>query len=90
MKKTLLSLFIITLSACFAATSVQAKKGIKRPPITGIAHAAFFTKDVESTRKFYTEYLGFTEAFSLMTPNGKELALAFMKINDRQFVEIFP
>jgi lactoylglutathione lyase len=89
-KKILLPLCILSLSACFVTTSVQAKKGIKRPPITGIAHAAFFTKDVESTRQFYKEYLGFAEAFSLMTPNGKELALAFIKINDRQFVEIFP
>ncbi len=61
-----------------------------RPLITGVAHAAFFTKEVESTRQFFTGYLGFTEPFSLMAANGKDLALTFIKINDRQYVEVFP
>ncbi|CAN5815583.1 hypothetical protein BH11BAC3_BH11BAC3_16720 [soil metagenome] len=68
------------------------KKGmdIKRPPITGIAYAAFFTKNVESSRKFYTNYLGFAEPFSVMAPNKKDLSFTNFKINDWQFVEIFP
>ena len=68
----------------------QEAKDIKRPPITGIAHAAFYTKDVESARKFYKDYLGYAEPFSLMAANGKDLALTFIKINDRQYVEVFP
>ncbi len=90
MKKTFLNVFILITAVGLAATMVQAKKNIKRPPITGIAHASFYTKDMESTRKFYTEYFGFAEPFSLMAANGKDLALTFIKINDRQFVEIFP
>ncbi len=62
----------------------------KRPPVTGIAHAAFYTKDVENTRQFFKGFLGYAEPFSLMATNGKDLALTFFKINDRQFVEIFP
>jgi lactoylglutathione lyase len=68
----------------------QEAKDPKRPPITGVAHAAFYTKDVESARKFYKDYLGYAEPFSLMATNGKDLALTFIKINDRQFVEVFP
>lgn len=68
----------------------QSKHEIHRPHISGIAHAAFFTKDMESTLQFYKNYLGFAEPFSLLATNGKDLALAYIKINDRQFVEVFP
>ena len=90
MKKMIFTLSMLILTTCVVNTTVQAKKSIKRPKITGVAHAAFYTKDVESTRKFYTEYLGYAEPFSLMAANGKDLALTFIKINDRQFLEIFP
>jgi catechol 2,3-dioxygenase-like lactoylglutathione lyase family enzyme len=68
----------------------QDTKDPKRPPITGIAHASFYTKDVESARRFYKDFLGYAEPFSLMASNGKNLALTFIKINDRQYVEVFP
>lgn len=92
MKIVIFAVFIIFFTVCLTGTAVQAKsnQGIKRPLITGIAHASFYTRDVENTRQFYKSYLGFSEPFSLMTTNGKDLALTFIKINDRQFVEIFP
>jgi len=82
---------MIFLTETVTVTTAQAQSGtIKRPLITGVAHASFYTKDVESTRQFYKDYLGFAEPFSLMATNGKDLALTFIKINDRQFLEIFP
>jgi lactoylglutathione lyase len=92
MKKILFTTFFIFLISGMTDKTVhaQSKHEIQRPLISGIAHAAFFTKDVESTREFYKSYLGFAEPFSLMATNGKELALAFIKINDHQFVEVFP
>ena len=87
MKTILFSLFIL-LTAMLVMS--QESKEWMRPPITGVAHAAFYTKDVESARKFYKDFLGYAEPFSLMAANGKDLALTFIKINDRQFVEIFP
>ncbi len=86
--KTILFALITIL---FAIQSMsQDSKEVKRPPIIGVAHASFYTKDVESARQFYKNYLGYAEPFSLMTANGKDLALTFIKINDRQYVEIFP
>lgn len=82
-----MSLLIVAMTY---TTQAQSNTEIKRPLITGVAHAAFFTKDVESTRQFFKEYLGFTEPFSLMADNGKDLSLTFIKINDRQYVEVFP
>lgn len=60
-----------------------------RPKITGVAHAAFFTKDLDNTRQFFKELMGYDEP--IVMP-GKENTTAFtvIKINDRQFVELFP
>lgn len=92
MKKIVFATFIILFTASVIIVKVEAKVNpvIRRPLITGIAHASFYTKDVESTRRFYKNYLGYAEPFSLISKDGKDLALTFVKINDRQFVEIFP
>jgi len=85
------TIFLSLMISLFALPVMsQGIHDIKRPPITGIAHAAFYTKDVENTRQFYKNYLGYAEPFSLMAANGKDLSLTFIKINDRQFIEIFP
>ena len=61
----------------------------KRPKITGVAHIALFVKDIEKSRAFYTDWLGYQEAFDLKNPNGS-LSLTFLKINERQYIELFP
>jgi lactoylglutathione lyase len=61
----------------------------RRPRITGLAHIALWVKDVNASRAFYKDFLGYTEPFSLQNPDGS-LALTFIKINDRQYVELFP
>ncbi|HEY2155376.1 MAG TPA: VOC family protein [Isosphaeraceae bacterium] len=60
-----------------------------RPRITGVAHIAVYAHDVDKTTAFYRDLLGYAEPFRLKRPNG-DLHLAFVKINDRQFVEVFP
>lgn len=60
-----------------------------RPKITGVAHIAIYTKDVAAARAYYTGYLGYEEAYKLDNADGS-LALTFFKINDRQYVELFP
>ena len=61
----------------------------KRPRITGAAHVAIFVADVDKARAFYKDFLGYGEPFDLKTPSG-ELSLTFIKINERQYLEIFP
>lgn len=91
MKNKILTVFMILLAVSVTfRVQAQADKEIKRPLITGVAHAAFYMKDVESARQFYKNYLGYAEPFSLMASNGKDLAMTFIKINDRQYVELFP
>jgi lactoylglutathione lyase len=80
MKATLLMLTI-------AAMLPAAEPG--RPKITGVAHAAFFVSDIGKARTFYRDLLGYQEPFDLKNNDGS-LSLTFIKINDRQYVELFP
>lgn len=59
-----------------------------RPRITGISHAAFYVSDMRKARAFYERFLGFASPFSIPMPPGGELV--WIKINDRQTVELFP
>ena len=60
-----------------------------RPRIMGVAHLALYVHDIEKSRAFYKDFLGFGEPFHLDNPNGS-LSLTFIKINDRQYIELFP
>jgi len=81
----LLALANISLSA----QSASAAKEVKRPPIVGVAHIALNTDDMAAVRKFYTELLGYQEAFSLNKADGS-LMLTNFKVNDHQYIQVFP
>ncbi|GGA70274.1 hypothetical protein GCM10011507_22270 [Edaphobacter acidisoli] len=57
------------------------------PPLAGIAHVAIRVHDLDASAKFYQE-LGFDQPFNL-SRNG-QLYEAFVKINDTQFIELYP
>ena len=57
------------------------------PPLAGIAHAAIRVADLDASRAFYRK-LGFEEAFAF-DKNGVTTQ-SFIKINDRQFIELYP
>jgi catechol 2,3-dioxygenase-like lactoylglutathione lyase family enzyme len=59
------------------------------PKIAGLSHIGLFVSDLPKALTFYHDFLGYEEQFQLTNPDGK-VALKFMKINDRQFVELFP
>src|SRR5689334_1442518 len=60
-----------------------------RPPLVGISHIALYVHDIERSRRFYKDFLGFAEPFSLNNADGT-LKLTWIKINDRQTIELFP
>jgi lactoylglutathione lyase len=60
-----------------------------RPKITGVAHIALFVHDMDKARWFYKDFLGFGEPYLLNNPDGS-LSMTFIKINDRQYIELFP
>jgi lactoylglutathione lyase len=61
----------------------------QRPHIVGISHIALYVHDLEKTRAFYKDFLGFAEPYSLTNADGT-LHLTWIKINDQQTIEIFP
>jgi lactoylglutathione lyase len=50
------------------------------------------TDNLDAARKFYTGVLGFQEPFSLDKPAaaGGGLLLTYFKVNDHQYIELFP
>ena len=60
-----------------------------RPRITGLSHVALWVADLEKSRDFYKAYLGFDEPYTLRNADGS-VALTWIKVNDRQSVELFP
>lgn len=60
---------------------------IPAAPLAGIAHVALRASDLNHSRDFYQK-LGFQQAFTF-TKDGKTTE-AFLKVNDRQFIEIYP
>ena len=65
-----------------------AQRLVARPKILGVAHLAVFVSDLPKARAFYEGLLGFEEPFTLPKPDGT-VEIAFVKINDRQWIELF-
>ena len=86
----------IALCACLFALiwvavplAQQADNAPKRPLILGLAHVAFQVSDLAKAREFYGELLGYDEPFQIRNADGS-LALTYFKVNERQYIEIFP
>jgi catechol-2,3-dioxygenase len=71
---------------CAAEATRQAPE-TQGPELAGIAHAAIRVSDLAKSRDFY-EKLGFEEAFAM--DQGGTPTQSFIKINDRQFLELYP
>jgi lactoylglutathione lyase len=81
--------FVLTVIACASVLSAPATRAADRPPIVGVAHIAFLVSDLAKARAFYGELLGYSEPFQIFKANGS-LLLTFFKVNERQYIEIFP
>ncbi len=57
--------------------------------ITGIGHVAIRVRDLEKALGFYQGLLGLPEIFRLANEDG-EPWLVYLKVNDDNFVELFP
>ena len=78
-----------TCSALLVALGASALCAQSRPAITGVAHIAIFSHDIAKSRAFYSALLGYEEPYLLNNADGS-LSLTFIKINERQYIEIFP
>jgi lactoylglutathione lyase len=76
-------------SAALFCLCVGLAAAAERPRILGLAHVAVAVSDVEQARAFYGGILGFAEPFLLRNADGS-LSMTFYKINEDQYVEVFP
>ncbi|HEY7499442.1 MAG TPA: VOC family protein [Vicinamibacterales bacterium] len=76
----------LAVLALFVPLAAQAP--VARPKILGVAHMAVFVSDLQKARSFYQGLLGYEEPFTLPKEDGS-IDIAFVKINDRQWIELF-
>jgi catechol 2,3-dioxygenase-like lactoylglutathione lyase family enzyme len=74
---------MILVMALVAAVAVQ------RPHVLGVAHMAVYVSDLAKARAFYEDFLGYGEPYHLMDKDGKNERIAFVKINEDQYLELF-
>ncbi len=79
----------ILLALLCAALALPAADAPKRPRITRVAHIALFVHDMAKAREFYTGLLGYQEPY-LLNNNDGSLSLTFVKVNENQYLELFP
>jgi catechol 2,3-dioxygenase-like lactoylglutathione lyase family enzyme len=82
LRRVILPLLVAVLTVCSAQSSRA-----QSTDLTGIAHIALRVNDFAKSRDFYHN-LGFEQAFEF-TDDGK-LSVAYIKVNDRQFIELIP
>lgn len=76
---------VLLFAAALLAASLPAPA--QSPPILGLAHVAVAVHDLAASEVFYNR-LGFEEAFHF--GEGDALTQVFLKINDAQFIELYP
>jgi Lactoylglutathione lyase and related lyases len=90
---TLGALAVVLLFSTTAQTALSQEKTfdgrVHRPAIVGVAHFGVKTNNLAAARQFYGHVLGFREPFTVDKPSGG-LLLTYFKVNDRQYIEVFP
>ncbi len=77
----------LTVALLLLTSTGLTAQQVSRPRILGVPHVAFRVHDIEASRHFYKDFLGYAEPFDIKGPDGK-LIMAFIKINDRQYIEL--
>src|ERR1700739_519453 len=75
------------LAILFCLSPLLGAAQIQPANLAGIAHVAFRVSDLTRSRIFFPNW-GFKQSF-VNTKDGKTTA-SFIKVNDRQFIELYP
>lgn len=70
-------------------TAMETTQPKFRPRIVGLSHAGLKVADMNPAIRFYSDFLGLEEQYQLVDEQG-ELIMKFLKLNDRQCIELFP
>jgi len=96
-RTALRSIALLALAACLAPIALaqetamppETKAPAALPPMNGIAHIAIRVKDIAASVAFYHK-LGFDQAFANLGRDGVTVTQSFVKLNDRQYIELYP
>ena len=77
-----------TAPAPTPAPASTAAAPTQTPPFNGIAHIAIRVQNIAASLAFYNK-LGYQQAFANTAPDDT-VTQAFLKINDKQFIELYP
>jgi len=83
------ALVLSALAACSCANLCAQSSQPVRPKITGISHVGYFVSDLPKALNFWHDFFGYDEYFELKKPGTNDVRIAFIKINDRQHIELF-
>lgn len=61
----------------------------ENPGVVQLNHVGVAVNDIEESLAFYTETLGFKEAFRVTNNEGR-VGLAYLRVSDNTFVEVAP
>jgi catechol 2,3-dioxygenase-like lactoylglutathione lyase family enzyme len=67
---------------------LRAQTAPTRPHITGISHVAYYVTDMPQSLIFWHDLLGFDLSYDRKKPNTTDTSVAFLKVNDHQYVEL--
>lgn len=81
---------------CFAAGVIAGvflmqRVGAQQPSALGLRlnHVGIYAKDYNESLRFYTQTMGFREAFTIRDKDGNP-TLTYLQINKQQFLELAP
>jgi catechol 2,3-dioxygenase-like lactoylglutathione lyase family enzyme len=80
-----LAIFVLLVSVGISS-SIDGEQ--KRPRILGVAHMALYVSDLQKSRAFYEDFLGFQEPYVLKREDGSD-RIVFIKVNENQYLELF-
>jgi catechol 2,3-dioxygenase-like lactoylglutathione lyase family enzyme len=78
----------LALLALLLTASASPAQSPARPRITGISHVAYFSSDMPRSLVFWHDLLGFDLSYDRKAPNSSDTTVAFLKVNDHQYVEL--
>jgi len=90
MRRTIASLSIFAAGIAVGAFLMQPGRAeTNSGPALRLNHVGIFVKDFDESMRFYTQTMGFHEAFTIRNPEGKPV-LAYLHITRDTFLELAP
>ncbi|MSU73023.1 MAG: VOC family protein [Opitutus sp.] len=83
----MIRIFLLLLAAAVSQPLFAADSG-RKFQLTALYHVGYWVHDMEKSRYFYHDFLGYEEPYVLNRPDGS-LQMVIMKVNERQVILLF-